>query len=435
MRLTRLFVGLVPAAVLAVLTVLLVDCTTAPGAEGPAPKQSVKQTLRIPVHPVREGKPVAGLKCVVRGGPFVPQAAVALSPDGKLLAAAGYGEVLLWDLERATLARRLSHEQLGTSIGALLFLEDGALLAVGSGTPGESGAVAIFGVPGGKLKSALTEPEDVVLDLDTSPDGKLLAAGAADTQAYVWNIEDGKLVTTITDHSGWVLDVAFNQDGKRLATAGADRVLRVWDTAEWHYAATFIEEDAVRSVVFVPDGRTLLLAIGGSETRYLQARQLTNVRYRRTVSLGGGLMLDMHLVEQKGKLLLLVSGSDGMVRVLDGRVYRHLSSFPAHNDWVYALAVGAEGKRLATAAADGTVKLWNAADNSLLATMVQLAPQSDQWLIVAEPGYVATSARKRLVWRAAQGAPAPEGIAELLEKPDLVREALSGTRPKAPEIP
>jgi len=370
------------------------------GAEGPP----VRQTLRIPVLVVQKGKPLPGLRCVVHGRPFVPQSAVAFSPDGKLLAASGYGEVLLWDLEKATLARRLSDGNLGSSIGALVFLKGGALLAAGSGEPDQSGSVVVFDVQSGSAKSAFTEPEDTVLSLAVSPDGKLLAAGSADNRAYVWSLEDGKLVTTITDHSGWVLDVAFSADGKYLATAGADRVLRVWDTAEWRYAATYVEEDAVRSVVFVPDGRTLLLAIGGSQTRYLQARQLTNVRYRRSVSAGGGLLLDT------------------------------LSWFQAHHDWVYAMALESEGKRLATASADGTVKLWDPVEKRLLATLVQLAPQSDQWLIVAEPGYVCTSAAGRLAWRGVQGTQVPDGLAELLNKPELVREALAGGTPKPAEI-
>ncbi len=88
-----------------------------------------------------------------------------------------------------------------------------------------------------------------------------------------------------------------------------------------------------------------------------------------------------------------VAASDNTVKAyaFDGKNLTLMDTLGGHSDWVYAVAASADGKRLASASGDGSVKLWNLADRSLLATLVQLSPGTDDWLIVTGQGYFATS--------------------------------------------
>src|SRR5438067_5684958 len=75
-------------------------------------------------------------------GPLPPVAAVAFSPDGKLLATGSYGRVTVWDLGSAKPAKVLTNV-LG-AVNDLKFSPDGALLAVAGGQPSARGDLRLF---------------------------------------------------------------------------------------------------------------------------------------------------------------------------------------------------------------------------------------------------------------------------------------------------
>jgi WD40 repeat protein len=378
-----------------------------------------RESLTIPVSVA--GRPADAVQCVVTYGPAVPVSAVAFSPDGKTLAAAGYHEVLIWDLAGGKLAKRLAADQFRGSIGALVFLNDGRL-AVGEGTPQGRGAVRIFDIPTARQTQSFEEPSEVVYCLAVSPDGKLLAAGGADGLARVWSIEEQKLVATLKEHTDWILGVCFSGDGKLLATASADRNARVWDVATWEATAKFREDDAVRGAAFGSDGKSLALSVGGPNQRLLQMRRTDNVRSKKPVSTGAGMPLGVIWTGKASRMY--APCSDGAVRIYDGNG-RFLTSIGAHEDWVYCAALSSDDAKLATGSADGTVKLFNPASGRPLATLVQLAPQTDDWLILTSQGYFAASSPNAVQWKTSGADAPPKELTDGLDSPERVRETLS----------
>ncbi len=378
-----------------------------------------KQPLAIPVTVA--GKPAGAAQCLVTLGPPVPISAVAFSPDGKTLAAGGYHEVLIWDLQKATLSKRVGAGQIGGTVGALAFLNDGHL-AVGEGIPYGSGAVRIFDVVTGQQTHSFEEPAEVVYCLAVSPDGKLLAAGGADAVARVWSIEEKKLVATLEEHTDWILGVSFSRDGKLLATTSADRNARIWDVTTWESTVKLRESDAVQGAAFGSDGRSLVLAVGGPNQQSLQIRRRDNVRSRRPISTGAGMPLDVIWTGKRNQIY--VPCSDGVVRIYQA-FGRLTASLTGHQDWVYCVALSPDQAKLASGSADGTVKLWNAANGRLLATLVQLGPQTDDWLILTWAGYFAASSPNVLQWKTAGSDTSPEELTDGLDNPDKVREVLT----------
>lgn len=381
------------------------------------------------------GKPGASatapsVKCTAAVGPITPIAAVAFSPDGKSLAVAGYGEVLLWDLDKGQLAKRLGGGKLGDAVGAVAFLPDGKSLAVGGGTPYKNGAVSILNVDTGNVTTTLDEPEEVVYCLALSPDGKMLAAGGADHRAHVWSVADNKLLTTIDVHNGWVLDVAFSPDGTMLVTAGADRTAIVWKVDDWSRVQTFDQDEAIQGAAFAADNKLLALAVGGPSGWSIRERRIDNVRYTRSWWYRGGMPLDAVWVEQGDKFV--ISLADGNVLVFANR--RLATTLSGHTDWVYAVAVSPDGKKVASGSADGTVKLWNLDDGKLLATLVQLAPQTDQWLAMTPQGYLTTSSADALKWEAANVKTPPEQLPAVFTKPESVAQVLAGEEVAPPKV-
>ncbi|MFB2769013.1 NACHT and WD repeat domain-containing protein [Pelatocladus sp. BLCC-F211] len=78
-------------------------------------------------------------------------------------------------------------------------------------------------------KNRLSDPW--IWSVDTSPDGKLLAAGGGDGIVYLWNIEDPlkpKLLRSLKKHKQEIFCVAFAPDGKWLASGSRDCTVCLW---------------------------------------------------------------------------------------------------------------------------------------------------------------------------------------------------------------
>ncbi len=402
------------------------------GAFASVAAEPPKRILAIAVSPAHSEFSVA---C----GTALPLSAVAFSPDGKTLAVGGYREVLLWDLAAGKLAKRLGAGQIGTMVQAVLFTKDGKSLAAAEGTPYGTGAVKVFDLKTGQVAMNFPEPKGAVTSLDLSPDGKLLAAGCSDAAAYVWSLPEKKLVTTLKGHVLAVSSVSFAANGKYLATASLDKTLQVWEIATW-------KPDRKNTIMEAPVRRCCLreaspywaaagsmtfkfgLVVGNHEARSVQYRMDDKVppdyRPDAKTDLDAGTPLDCVWLKDPDpskwfRQWAYVAASDNTIKAyaLEGKNLTLMDTLGGHSGWVYGLAASADEKRLASASGDGSVKLWNLADRSLLATLVQLAPGTDDWLIVTSAGYFATSNPAAVQAKIA-------GMAD----PEKVRQTLTGIK-------
>lgn len=394
-----------------------------PTAKAAAP---AAQYLAIAAQvPGAKGGAAHTLLCAAPVAARVPVGAVAFSPDGKLLAAGGRKEVLLWDLATGALSARIGADSITGTVQALAFVEQGKTLAVGEGAAGERGAVRLMDLTG-KLAASLDQPADQVTSLAVSPDGKRLAAGSADSAAYVWTLDDRKLVGTLKGHSGPVRCVAFSRDGKQLATGSDDRTARVWQTADWALLSTLEQSEAVLGVAFNADNQYLLMAVSGDNQRATVFRHWQNMWQAFAVDVGAGRPQALWWDIPSNRAYLPCS--DGSVQVVasDRWPYAVVRTLEGHGDWAVSVALSADGKRLASGGADGTVKLWNVADGAPIATMAQLAPGADRWLTVTGQGYAASSAPDALRWSARNLLTPSAKLKGLLLQPDAVAKALAG---------
>jgi len=390
-------------------------------AAAPPPQ---KQSLVMPASAApSDGQPAPTIECVVTFGPSVPISALAFSPDGKTLAVGGYQEVLLWDLANGKLSKRVGMGQASSFVHALAFGKDGRSLVVAEGTPHSSGAVKILDLETGQPTLSFQEPKDVLYSLALSPDGKLLAGSGADGLAYIWSMDEKKVAATIEDHSDWVLGVSFSPDGKFLATASADSSSQVWEVGTWNSVRRLPQSDTVHSAAFSADGTLLALAVGGPKDRAIRIRRRDNGQQTRAISLGAATPLDIIWAPKGNKIF--VPCDDNTLKVYNAANGAVIANLSGHGDWVYCAAVNADETRFATGSADGTVKLWNGADNKLLATFIQLAPRADEWLVITPKGYLATSTPGALQWKTTN-VPAPDKLTSLYQNAESVQKSIAG---------
>ncbi len=156
-----------------------------------------------------------------------PQYAVApvitsldFSPDGALLAVAGFHEVLLHHADGSGLVARLIG--LSERIESARFSPDGKRLAVAGGLPGRMGEIQIWDV--GKQSLILSKPVgyDTAYGARWSPDGKYVSYGLPDNTVRAIDAETGEQSLFMGGHNDWVLDTAWSVKGDHLVSVGRD---------------------------------------------------------------------------------------------------------------------------------------------------------------------------------------------------------------------
>lgn len=126
----------------------------------------------------------------IQGGYSVGASALAISSDGLLLATAG-SSVKLWDISTGKETGLLRGNS--DSIAAVALSPDGRLVASG----GLEHAVKIFEVAGGKELRTLAGHKNVVNAVAFSPNGRLIITGSWDNTIKFWEVESGREVLTV----------------------------------------------------------------------------------------------------------------------------------------------------------------------------------------------------------------------------------------------
>jgi WD40 repeat protein/mono/diheme cytochrome c family protein len=341
------------------------------------------------------------------------------SPDGRLLAIAGFHEVILRTADgEKTVARLVG---LSERIESVAFSPDGKHLAIAGGKPGRMGELQIWNVDKHELELSVPVSFDTIYGASWSPDGKIVAVGCSDSTVRGFNVETGSQVFFNGAHDDWPLDTVFSVDGSQLVSVGRDMSTKLYNVPTQRFVdnVTSITPGALKGGISAlarhPKQNEIL--VGGSDgtPRIYRMERLT----ARVIGDDANLMRRYPVME--GRIYGVAFSPDGKTIAcgssLDGRgqvfTYRSEIPFEMPEDikkivqqrvsqqkpeekqkleeyvtadtailtktvipaGVFALAYQPDGKILAAAGDDGKIRMINPADGAIIREFVPVEIQ------------------------------------------------------------
>jgi WD40 repeat protein len=242
---------------------------------------------------------------------------VALSPDGRRVAAAG-SKSLVWILDATT----------------------------------------------GYLITTFNEQAGFILGVAWSPDSKRLAIGNDDRTVDIKDVTSGKTVVTYSGHTGSVARIAWSPDGTRIASASDDGTVQIWNAKTGQHILTYSGNmNPVFSVAWSPDGTRIVsgtgaagnnppVVIGNSVKEWDATTGKTLLTYTENT---GSVYAVTWSPDGKS---IASGGDDAGVRVWNAITGRTTVVYERHKDIVWKIAWSPDGKEIASTSQDGTTKIW-----------------------------------------------------------------------------
>jgi RNA polymerase sigma factor (sigma-70 family) len=312
---------------------------------------------------------------------------LAFSPNGHIVAAGGGPEygwnkgpknrpfLHLLDAADGKVLRRLANIREG--VAALAISRDGRILAAGLG-----GVLRFWDPATGKELGAGAGHDNWISQLDVSADGRLAITAGGDGPLILWDLATGAEKLRLPGHEAEARAVQLVPGRNWAASAGTDQKVYVWDLATGQPVHQFTTNSKRMSysVAVSPDGK--VLASGDFSDGTIHFWDLTQGKLLHQVKIGdqsgegvnalafspsGQVLAVAESALNKARLARETAEPHARIQLWEVRTGRKLREFAAHRYCVSSLAFAPDGTVLAsTGWSDKSISLWDAESGTKL---------------------------------------------------------------------
>jgi WD40 repeat protein len=225
------------------------------------------------------------------------------------------------------------------------------------------GYVDLYDPTSGELVKRLTVPNDGPLHvryLTFSADGSLVFADFHGSFSKLWDVQSGQLMREYSgdDHTRFDPYFRLSPNGKLVAVVAWDSEQLWWDVTTGE-RVKFPSNMVGQTVEFSPDGS--LFAVGTDQVQIWDLEQKQIIR-----SLDGHIDRIESMAFSPDNRLLLTGSVDKTAKLWDISTGELLRVFRGHNAAITKVAFSSDGKQVVTASMDKTIRTWNTDYNDLL---------------------------------------------------------------------
>ncbi|MFO1502149.1 MAG: hypothetical protein U1G07_27880, partial [Verrucomicrobiota bacterium] len=250
-------------------------------------------------------------------------------------------------------------------------------------------------------RTALPTRFKALLSFQVSPDGKRFGTAEADGEARLWATLDQPPLRSISIPRPGTNNgdggIQFSPDSRWFIANGPDSNIHVWDARNGREQVSYPRPYFPQGVLQVSPNSELIAALDGAhhcvwELGTGKQRLITSYhenqfapgpfsRDSRTILAGHGAVFDLWDTEtgrlrlslngHYGRVLcatyspdgrrIATAGDDHTIKIWDSEDGRELLSITGHESETYCLAFSPDGRRLASSGRDQTVRIWTAA--------------------------------------------------------------------------
>ncbi len=274
----------------------------------------------IRVWDIQAGKTVRTIRGQAGPGSEGKIYSIALSPDGKWLAAGGWthrecagrcGEVRLYDFASGRLTGLFKGHT--NVVFGLAFSPDSKKLISGSGDT----TAIIWDVASLRLLHLLRGHNAEVYAVGFTPDGARVVTGSFDQTARLWSVSDGREIAPMTGHRDKIFALAVSPADGSIATAGYDHTIRLWDGRTGQFQRIVGNQPTIIGALsFSPDGKWLLSGTGGTQDFNCHVWEVATGKERITYK-GHDNIVIASAIGPDGRLAVTGGGNSSQIIVWD----------------------------------------------------------------------------------------------------------------------
>jgi WD40 repeat protein len=302
------------------------------------------------------------------------------SPDGKKLAAAIGAKATVWDSESGK--ELVALENAAPALTSLAFSPDGKTVAGGIGK-----TINLWNVESGKVEKTLSGHSVPVTGVGFSADGKTLISSAGQynfrtniAEVWLWDVQQGTKIAEIKAGQGMITCLAMSPDHKVAATGSMDGSVRIRDLAQKSDMENLKPGGSIACLAFSPDGKTLAVA-NTQATIFLydtaaehaalstprkqvdseHAAPASDTRKEKSKIEGGEDLIIGSLAFSPDGKFLAGACDDKTIKIWNTATGKLANTLQGHAQTVTAVAYSPKDRLLASGDKDGDIRLWDAA--------------------------------------------------------------------------